>query len=690
MPLPYPPARKEDLVEDYHGTPVPDPYRWLEDPQTAESQAFTAAQNTLTQSYLADYADREKIAARLTELWNYPQYGDVTKKGDRYFFTRNDGLQNQPVLYMQEGLDGEPSPLLDPNALSEGGTVALMTQSYTHDGSLLAYGLSTSGSDWQEIRIRDTATGQDYAETLEWTRFTGIAWKSDKSGFFYNRLREPGTVSEEDRYNYRQIYWHTLDTPQSEDLLVYERPDAKELSFYPEMDDEGDTLLLWVSVGTDHRNGLYYRRLDDDGDFTRLLEVGEARYDYLGNLGSIFYFLTDLDAPRMRIIAIDIQNPARENWQTLVPEGEDTMDYAAFINRQFVVVYKHHAHHQVKIYNPDGRYDKQIELPTLGAVRGSLGGNPLQGGRDDDELFLLFTSFIVPPSLLRYDFSTGDLAPFQKVDIDFQVDAYETTQVFYPSKDGTQIPMFLTHKKGLEINSDTPVLLYGYGGFNISMTPFFTLPRLVLLEQGWIYAVANLRGGDEYGEDWHQAGMLDRKQNVFDDYIAAAEWLVENGYTSIPKLVIEGRSNGGLLTAACMLQRPDLYGAVLCVVPVTDMLRYHKFTIGHYWTPEYGNAEENPDHFNFLYAYSPLHNVKVGETYPPIIITTADTDDRVVPAHAKKFVAALQAQAPSENANLIRIETEAGHGLGKPISKLIEENSDIYAFAFKTLGLRWK
>ena len=678
----YPNARRADIVDDYHGTIVADPYRWLEDPDSPETQAFTAAQNALTESFLSTNPDRARIAARLTGLWRFPQYGPVTKKKDRYFFTLNQGLQDQPTLYVQTGLEGEPRPLLDPNLLSEDGTVALITQSYSKDGSLLAYGLSASGSDWQEVRVRDIASGEDYPDLIRWTKFAGIAWTQDNSGFYYNRLPEPGSVPPEDQNHFSQVYWHRLGASQDEDLLIFDDPGRKELSFMPLMDDEGAVLLLYVYLGTDHRNGIYYRRLED-GKMVRLLEVGEARFDPLGNHGTTFYFLTDLDAPRGRIIAIDLDLPERENWRTLVPEGEQALDYAALVGDRLVVAAKQHAHHQLSLYDRQGGFERASELPTLGAVE------PFQGGRDDDELFLLFTSFTFPPTPLRYDFTRGRLAPFREVQLDFDAERYETTQVFYPSKDGTRVPMFITRRKGLPLDGNRPTLLYGYGGFNISLTPFFKVPPLAWLEQGGVYAVANLRGGDEYGEEWHQAGMLDRKQNVFDDFIAAGEWLIEQGYTSRERLVIEGRSNGGLLVAACAVQRPDLYGAVLCNVPVIDMLRYHKFTVGSYWIPEYGDAESDPEHFRFLYAYSPLHNLKAGVAYPPILITSADTDDRVVPAHAKKFAAALQALPPGENPYLIRIETKAGHGMGKPVSKLIEESADIYTFLFKVFGLSW-
>ncbi|MEE9269831.1 MAG: prolyl oligopeptidase family serine peptidase, partial [Candidatus Krumholzibacteria bacterium] len=587
----------------------------------------------------------------------------------------------QSVLYMQTSLDGEASVVLDPNKLSEDGTAALRARTYSRDGKFLAYGVTQSGSDWQEIKIRNVDTGEDHSESLKWCKFTGIAWKKDNSGFFYNRLPEPGSVSEENQNNYVRVYWHTLGTPQSEDRLVYEDKQDKELGFYPYATDDGRYLVLYVYHGTDPRNGIYLREMDSDGEFMKLLQVDEAKFDAIDNIGTTFYFETDLDAPRGRVIAIDIKKPDRKHWREVVGETEDVIDFASMINDEFVIAYMHDAHHKLNIYRKDGRFHREIEMPTIGSVGG------LSGERKDKEMFFSFTSFLYPTTSFRYDFKKNKVSVFRQPEINFDATPFETKQVFFHSKDGTRVPMFLTYKKGLKLNGNNPTLLYGYGGFNISLTPRFSITRLVWMENGGVYALANLRGGDEYGEEWHQAGMLEKKQNVFDDFIAAAEWLVANKYTSTERLAIEGGSNGGLLVAACMLQRPDLFGASICRVPVTDMLRYHRFTVGRYWVPEYGNAVENPEHFKFLYAYSPLHNVKKGVAYPPMLITTADTDDRVVPSHAKKFAATVQAADAGENPILIRIETKAGHGAGKPTTKRIEEAADIYAFLFKIFGM---
>ncbi len=676
----YPEATQEDVVEDYHGMLVEDPFRWLEDPENPETKRWTAAQNSLTEAFLADEPAYQKIQDRLTELWRFPHYTTVYEKGERTFFTKNSGTQNQPALYMQQG-DDDPVLLVDPNTLSDDGTVALMVQSYTKDGKLLAYSLSESGSDWQRIKILDLDTLQHYEEELTYTKFPNMVWDAGKTGFFYNRLPDPDTVAPEDRNNFRFVAWHTLGTPQSEDVKVFQHAD-KTLGVYPVATDDNKYLVLWVYRGTDSRNGLYYRLFDGEGDFVRLFDVEEAEYALVGSQGDVFYIQTDLDAPNGRIVAVDLIRPERENWREVIPEGEDAIFDVSMVDNKLVVTTFHHAYHQIKYYDLDGNLLGDIPLPTLGTA------TPISGGQQDKRYYFSFASFLYPDTIFYFDLETETLVEFaDDQGIDFDISDYVTSQVFYTSMDGTKVPMFLTHKKGIELDGNNPTILYGYGGFNIAQTPFFKVWNLTWFEMGGVFALANLRGGNEFGEEWHQAGMLDRKQNVFDDMHAAAEWLIENNYTRTEKLAIEGRSNGGLLTAACMLQRPDLYGAVLCHVPVIDMLRYHKFTLGHFWTPEYGNAEENAEHFEFLYAYSPLHNVKEGTLYPPVIVTTADTDDRVVPAHSKKFIATLQAEAAPYHPYLLRVETRAGHGLGKPISKLIEERTDVWAFAVKVLGM---
>ncbi|MBA2452755.1 MAG: S9 family peptidase [Chloroflexia bacterium] len=675
-------TRKDDIRDDFHGTQVSDPYRWLEDAASEEVVAWTEAQNRRTQTYLAGIPARERIRQRLTELWDFPRYTIPRKEGDRYYFSKNDGLQNQPVLYRQQTLEGDPIVVVDPNTLSEDGTVALIGQSFSENGRLMAYATASSGSDWQEVRIRDVDARHDFDEVLRWCKFAGMAWKKDGSGFFYNRLPEPGSVPPEDENHYSRVYWHHTGTPQSDDPLVYERPDAKELRFQPVVTDDGRYLLLHVTVGTDPRNRVYYRDIEsNDGEFVRLFDDADAMYEFIANDGPLFYFHTNLDAPRGRIIAIDTSNPARENWREILPEGDEVISHVDVANDRFVVVSMQDVQHRVRLYRLNGDLEREIELPDIGSVEA------LSCKRHETELFLQFTSFLYPSTPLRYDFASGELTTLHESTIDFDPSGYETKQIFVTSKDGTRVPMFVVHKRGLKLDGNNPALLYGYGGFNISMTPGFRIPQLVLLEAGGVFAVANLRGGNEYGEDWHQAGMLDRKQNVFDDFIAAAECLIAEGYTSTSKLAINGGSNGGLLVGACLTQRPDLYGAAICEVPVTDMLRYHRFTVGHFWVPEYGNAETDSEHFRFMHAYSPLHNVRPGTNYPPTLITSADTDDRVVPAHAKKFAATLQEAQAGNAPILLRVEMKAGHGLGKPTSKIIDERSDVYGFLFEALGV---
>jgi prolyl oligopeptidase len=674
-------TRKEDVIDDYHGTKVADPYRWLEDATSPETRAWVEAQNDVTFAYLAQIPERERIKERLTALMDYPKYSAPEKRGERYVFSQNTGLQNQAVLYVQEGLAGEPRVLLDPNTLSEDGTVALTSWVLSEDGSLLAYALSSSGSDQQDIHILRVDDGSAYPEVIRWGKFSAIAWKHDNSGFFYSRFPEPGTVAPEDENNYSRVYWHTIGTAQEEDRLIYEDPEHKEWLFAPTISSDGQYLLLHISHGTDPENRIYYREVESEGPFVRLLDEADARYDFLGNRGPVFYFQTNLNAPRGCIIAIDIRQPEREKWRELVPQREDVLHFALIVNAQFVVVYMHDAHHEVKRYDLEGNVLGEIALPTPGSI------NNVSGRPEQRELFLEFTSFLYPPTIFRYDFASETLSLFRGPGSHFDPTDYETKQVFYPSKDGTRVPMFLTYKKGLELNGNNPTLLYGYGGFDISLTPEFSASDLLWIENGGIYVQANLRGGGEYGEEWHRAGMLEKKQNVFDDFIAAAEWLIANNYTSTQKLAIEGGSNGGLLVAACLVQRPDLYGAVLCHVPVIDMLRYHRFTVGRFWTGEFGNAETSPEHFKFMYAYSPLHNVRAGTAYPPTLILSADTDDRVVPAHAKKFAATLQAAQSGEHPILLRVETKAGHGFGKPTAKIIEEQADIFAFLFHVFGM---
>ncbi|MCA9931497.1 MAG: S9 family peptidase, partial [Anaerolineales bacterium] len=545
----YPASRQSDVVDDYHGTLVADPYRWLEDPVSAETKVWVAAQNELTESYLTELTVRAEFAERLTKLWDYPKYNVLRKRAGGYFFQFNDGLQNQPVLYRQAALDDAPELVLDPNGLSDDGTLAMTMYSLSKDGRFLAYNLSQSGSDWQAIHVLDLETGQKLDDVIQWCKFTPTAWTHDNAGFFYARYPAPGEMPEAPPSTHHRVYYHTLGTPQSDDALVYARPDAPDLGFQPYVTEDGRFLTLHVWEGTDRRSRFYYRDLESSGDFVRLLDDLDAGYECIGNDGPVFYFQTDLDAENGRIIAIDTTNPAREHWQERIPEQQDAIAFSLMVNDQFVVVRLHNAHHRLYIYNLDGTFDREIELPTAGTIF------EIAGKRKHNELFIQFLSFTYPPTVLRYDFTSGELQTYRQPQLDFDPSRYETTQVLYPSKDGTQIPLFLTYKKGIKLNGSNPTLLYGYGGFNIDMTPIFSPTRLAWLERGGIYAHACLRGGNEFGEAWHQAGMLANKQNVFDDFISAAEWLIENKYTRKGRLAIEGRSNGGLLVAACMVQR---------------------------------------------------------------------------------------------------------------------------------------
>jgi prolyl oligopeptidase len=681
-PLNYPVSRKTQQVDDYHGVTVLDPYRWLEDPDSEETKAWVEGQNQVTFGYLQEIPVRENIKQRLIKLWDYERYSIPFKRGERYFYYKNDGLQNQSILYTLTTLDGEPQVLLDPNKLSEDGTVSLSGLSISENGTLLAYGLSTSGSDWQEWKVRDIETREDLSDHLKWIKFSGASWTHDNQGFFYSRYDEPNEKTKlEDVNYYQKLFYHRLGTPQSEDILIYERPDQKEWGFSSYVTEDGRYLIISVWRGTDPKNLLFYKDLHDpNANVIELISEFESSYSFIDNDGNIFWIQTDFNAPRGRVIAIDINNPARENWQEIIPQAAETLESVGLLNNQFVADYLKDAHSQIKIFDINGAFVREVELPGIGSA-GGFGGK-----RYDTETFYSFTGFTIPVTIYRYDMVTGASTIFRESQVDFNPTEYETKQIFYTSKDDTQVPMFITHKKGIKLDGNNPTYLYGYGGFNVSLTPSFSVGQLVWMEMGGVYAVPNLRGGGEYGEEWHQAGMKLKKQNVFDDFISAAEWLITNGYTSPSKLAIGGGSNGGLLVGACMAQRPDLFAAALPAVGVMDMLRFHKFTIGWAWCSEYGSAE-NPEEFTALYAYSPLHNLQKGTAYPATMITTADHDDRVVPAHSFKFAAALQAAHAGEEPVLIRIETKAGHGAGKPTGKIIEEIADRWAFLVRVLAV---
>jgi prolyl oligopeptidase len=682
-PFKYPAAPASNQVDDYFGTKVPDPYRPLENPDSPASRKWIEAENRLTFNFLKNIPERGAIGKRLTEVWDYERFGVPFKEKSRYFFSKNSGLQNQSVLYTATTLSGPPKELLDPNTLSKDGTIALNGLAVTDDAKLMAYGLSTAGSDWQKWKVRDVATGKDRPDTLDWVKFSGASWKKDDSGFFYSRYDKQNEKTKLRTQVYNQkLYFHRLGTPQSKDELIYERPDHKDWLFSGDVTDDGRYLIIAVQRGTDPKNRVFYKDLaDPKSKVIELLDNADAQYEFLDNDGPIFWFRTDLNAPLGRIVAIDASKGLPAQIGQLVPESSDKLEGVSVVGDRFVALYLKDAHSLVKLFKLDGAPDGDIALPGIGSAGG------FTGKRKDRETFYSFTSFTRPTSIFRYSFDSRKSDLVFQPKVKFNPDDYTTEQVFYKSADGTRVPMFISYKKGMKRDGQNPTYLYGYGGFDISLTPSFSPANLVWMEMGGIFALPNIRGGGEYGEKWHEAGMLHKKQNVFDDFIAAAQYLIDNKYTSTPKLAIGGGSNGGLLVGACMTQRPDLYGAALPAVGVMDMLRFQKFTIGWAWTSDYGSSGNRQD-FPFLYAYSPLQHIAKGCCYPATLITTADHDDRVVPAHSFKFAATLQADQGCNKPVMIRIETRAGHGAGKPTTKIIQETADRWAFLVKELGMK--
>jgi prolyl oligopeptidase len=680
-PFAYPQPPKSDQTDDYHGTKVADPYRDLENLDSEPTKKWIEAENKLTSDYLSAIPERKKINEKMTALWNYEKYTVPFHEGSRYFFSKNTGLQNQNVFYTGSTLPGEAKMLLDPNTLSKDGTIALSGIDITEDGKLMAYGLAVAGSDWQQWKVREIETAKDLSDDVQWVKFSAASWKQDGSGFFYSRYDAPASADQLKQANYfHKLYFHKLGTPQDKDELVYERKDHKDWNFSGTVSEDGRFLIIDVSQGTDPKNRIFYKDLQKpEAAVVELLNKQDAAYDFLGCEGNTFWFRTDLAAPRGRMVAIDITKP--EEIKTVVPEAPDKLESVELVGDRFIASYLKDAHSAVRLFEVSGKAAGEIKLPGLGTASG------FRGKRKDTETFYSYVSFTEPATIYRYDMTSGESAPLFRPKVDFKSDEFTTEQVFYQSKDGTKVPMFLTYRKGLEKNGNNPTMLYGYGGFNGSMTPSFSPGIATWLQMGGVYAVANLRGGGEYGEEWHLAGTKLRKQNVFDDFIAAGEWLIANKYTSTPKLAISGRSNGGLLVGAVLNQRPELWGATLPAVGVMDMLRFHKFTIGWAWTSDYGSSE-NKDEFGAIYKYSPLHNIKPGTKYPPTLVTTADHDDRVFPGHSFKFAAALQAAQAGPAPTLIRIETRAGHGAGKPTSKIIEETTDQWAFLAKSLGMK--
>ncbi|MBI4606297.1 MAG: S9 family peptidase [Planctomycetes bacterium] len=677
--LAYPRAARVEQADTYHGEVVRDPYRWLEDPDSPETRAWIEAENRLARSFLDAVSARGRIAARLEALWDYERFGVPRVEGGRLFFTKQDGLQDQAVLYVLDSPGGEPRVLLDPNGLSPDGTVALSGHEPSPGGALLAYGLAGAGSDWQEWRVRDVATGRDLEDRLLWIKFSGAAWTRDAKGFFYARYDEPKGPRLLRDVNYHQkLYYHRLGTSQSEDELVYQRPDEKEWAFDATVTDDGRYLVIAVRKGTDPRRRIYWKDLAAGGPVTPLIDSFEAAYELVGNDGPVLWLLTDLKAPRGRLVALDTRT-APSSLKDVIPEGADALLEVSVVGDVFIAQHLRDARSVVRLHRLDGSLLRELPLPGLGTATG------FHGKRTDAETYYSFAGFTAPAAVHRLDVRTGESGVFRAPELRFRPEDYATEQVFVASKDGTRLPMFITRRVDAPAGP-RPALLHGYGGFNIPITPGFSVMALAWMEMGGLYAVANLRGGGEYGEEWHQAGSKLRKQNVFDDFIAAAEWLVARGRTTPPLLAIHGRSNGGLLVGACMNQRPDLFGAALPAVGVLDMLRFHKFTIGWAWTSDYGSPED-PAEYVALRAYSPLHNLREGVAYPATLITTADHDDRVVPGHSFKFAAALQAAQGGPAPVLIRIDTRAGHGAGKPTSKQIDEAADQLAFLVKVLGV---
>jgi prolyl oligopeptidase len=675
--LTYPATQKTDQVDDYFGTKVSDPYRWLEDDRSEQTGKWVEAQNAVTFDYLKKIPFRDTLKKRLTDIYNYPRYSSPLRAGEYYFFTKNDGLQNQSVLYVQKGLEGSPEVFVDPNKLAADGTVRIGIAGISQDKKYLAISRGEAGSDWSEIRVMEIATKKELTDRIEWLKFSSAAWSG--SGFYYSGYDKPASGKELTAKNEDQkIFYHKLGSPQSSDELVYQ--DKEHPLRYLEMDvtEDGNWAFLSVSEGTSGAE-LYCRDLKkDDAPFQLLIKGFEADCAAIDHIGDKMLVRTNLDAPNFKVVLIDPKKPAKENWGTVIPEKTEVLDSATLAGGQLFCAYLKDANTKVYQHGLNGELVREIPLPALGTARG------FYGWQDDKEIFYDFTSYTFPPTIYRYEIAAGKSAVFRKAEVKFNPDDYEVKQVFYESKDKTRVPMFVVHKKGLKLDGANPCYLTGYGGFNVSMQPSFNSSRIALLENGVVYAEPNLRGGGEYGETWHKAGMLQKKQNVFDDFIAAAEYLISNKYTSKEKLAIVGGSNGGLLVGAAMTQRPDLFKVALPAVGVMDMLRYQKFTVGWGWAVEYGSSDKQED-FKYLYAYSPLHNLKAGISYPATLVTTADHDDRVVPAHSFKFIATLQEKNSGPNPVLIRIETRSGHGSSN-LSKSIEITADMYAFFLQNVG----
>lgn len=680
-PASYPVTDKMDQVDEYFGTVVADPYRWLEDDNSPETAEWVQAQNEVTFGYLEQIPFRQSIKARLEQIWDYPKYGTPFKKGENYFFFKNDGMQNQSVMYIQTALDAEPEVFLDPNTFSDDGTISLSGLGFSKDGKRMAYSISKSGSDWNEIFVMEVETKEKLSDHLEWIKFSGMSWKDD--GFYYSRYDAPAEGDQLKAINeYHKVYFHKIGTAQSEDILIFKNDEYSQRSYYASTTEDESFLVLSESESTSG-NALRVKKLDGVQKEFSVISTGfDYEYNVVDNIGNHLLIQTNYMAPKWKLVLVDPNNPMPDQWKVIIPEREEVLGSVSLVGGKIVADYMKNATSVAYVYNYEGNLLNELQLPGIGTFSG------ISGNKDETLGFYSFTSFTFPSTVYKYDIAANTSEVYYRSEIDFNVDDYETTQVVYKSKDNTEVSMFLVHKKGLKKDGKNPAYLYGYGGFNISLTPAFSLSRLILLENGFVFAMPNLRGGGEYGKEWHEAGTKMQKQNVFDDFIAAAEYLVAEGYTSPEKLAIGGGSNGGLLVGACMIQRPDLFAVALPAVGVLDMLRYHNFTIGWAWATDYGTSAESKEMFDYLLGYSPLHTLQSGVQYPATLITTADHDDRVVPAHSFKFAAALQEHHEGDNPVLIRIDVKAGHGGGKPTSKIIEEVADIWSFMMYNLGVK--
>ena len=680
MGLTYPDTRKGDEVDDYHGTVVEDPYRWLEADTALAVKQWVGAQNEVTQSFLDDIPYREAIKTRYADLFNYVKLGSPFKRGPYYFFFKNDGLQNQSVIYYQKGLEGEPQVFIDPNSLSDEGTAAINLLGFSPDNKYVAYSQSNAGSDWQTIHVMEIESRKQMDDKLKWVKFSGASW--DKEGFYYSKYPAPADGLELSATNdFHSVWYHKLGTDQSADKLIFDNKDEPKRYHYGGLTEDKRYLILYASTGTDGFETYFKDVTDPDSEFMNLFSGFENKSRVIDHADGRFLVLTDIGAPKYRLVSVPVSAKGSDEslWTEVIPETDFLLQSVATGGGKLWADYLRDAKTVIKRYDYDGTGALEVSLPGLGSVSG------FGGMQEDDHFFYSFSSFTIPPAIYKYDISTDSSSEFFETELKFDPNDYEEKQVFYKSKDGTEVPMFIVHKKGLKLDGNNPTYLYGYGGFNVSLTPWFSTSRMILLENGGVFAMPNLRGGGEYGEEWHEAGMLHEKQNVFDDFIAAAEYLIDEGYTNSSQLAIAGGSNGGLLVGACMTQRPELFGVAFPAVGVMDMLRYHKFTVGWGWVPEYGSSDD-PAHFQNLMSYSPLHNLEKGVDYPATMITTADHDDRVVPAHSFKFGARLQECHAGKDPVLLRIAVDAGHGAGKPTEKIIEEQADLWSFFFHSIG----